>query len=455
MAPTGAGKTRIACEMIRLALEKGRKVLFTVDRLQLVDQTSEVFHQAGLDHGIIQGYGWRENTSLPLQLASVQTLIRRDHYRLPDPDLIINDECHVVYKGMTDLMMGHWEDKKVLGLSATPFTTGLGNIYDDLIVVETTSNLIKRGYLCDYEAFGSSEIDLKGVKTLAGEYNQKDLAKKVNKTKIVGDIVKTWFELGENRQTLCFAVNVDHSKAIVEEFMGKGVNAEHMDAHTPPEERELILERYELGITKVLSNCGITTKGFDSPNTDCLILARPTKSLMLHIQMCGRVLRMGDLKRKAIILDHGGNIGRLGFPDDPLPELLCHGDLADAKEKKAKEEAEEREKLPTNCEKCNFLSVDFKCPSCGHVPIRPNVEATDAKLKKLKKNDMPVEDKYRWYGELLGYAREKGYSDGYASHKYKEKFGVWPHKKLGIIPIRPTDEIKNFITHLNLSLIHI
>ena len=260
MAPTGAGKTAIAIALIKLALAKGKRVLFTVDRLQLINQTSEVFYKAGLDHGIIQGFGWRENTRAPLQLASVQTLIRRDHHKLMDFDLIINDEAHVVYKGMTDRMNTKWKDTKVLGLSATPFTKGLGLIYDDLIVVETTENLINEGYLCDFDAWGASEIDLKGVRTIAGEYNQKQLGEKVNKTKIIGDIVKTWFDKGENRQTLCFAVNVAHSKAIVAEFIAKGVPAEHMDSHTDEDERELILKRYESGETKILSNCGITTK---------------------------------------------------------------------------------------------------------------------------------------------------------------------------------------------------
>lgn len=454
MAPTGAGKTAIAIALIKLALAKGKRVLFTVDRLQLINQTSEVFYKAGLDHGIIQGFGWRENTRAPLQLASVQTLIRRDHHKLMDFDLIINDEAHVVYKGMTDRMNTKWKDTKVLGLSATPFTKGLGLIYDDLIVVETTENLINEGYLCDFDAWGASEIDLKGVRTLAGEYNQKQLGEKVNKTKIIGDIVKTWFDKGENRQTLCFAVNVAHSKAIVAEFIAKGVPAEHMDSHTDEDERELILKRYESGETKILSNCGITTKGFDSPNTSCLILGRPTKSLMLHIQMLGRVLRMGEDRSKAIILDHGGNIGRLGFPTDELPQYLCNGELEVKTDSKDGEEKEEKETLPTNCEKCNHLSTEFVCPSCGHVPIRsPNIESTDEKLKKLKRKgqDMAVSDKHRWFGELLGHARSKGFQDGWASHKYKEKFGVFPHKKVGIVPIRPSEEILGFIKHLQIK----
>ena len=454
MAPTGAGKTAIAIALIKLAQAKGKRVLFTVDRLQLLDQTSEVFTQAGLEHGIIQGEGWRENSRASLQLASVQTLYRRPLHRLPDVDLIINDESHVVYKGMTRLMDTKWKGVKVLGLSATPFTKGLGLIYDDLIVVETTKNLIDQGYLCDFEAYGASEIDLKGVKTQAGEYNQKQLGKKVNTTKIVGNIVQTWLKLGENRQTLCFAVNVDHSKAIVEAFLQAGVSAEHMDAYTTPEERADILMRYESGITKILSNCGITTKGFDSPNTSCLIIARPTKSLMLHLQILGRVLRMGDDQSKAIILDHGGNIGRLGFPtDDNIPQYLCNGDPDQAEKKKDEDEKEEKEKLPTNCEKCNFLSVEFVCPACGHVPIRNTVEETNDKLKKLKRNaaDMSISDKQRWWAELLGYARSKGHKDGFAAHKYKAKFGVWPHKKVGVAAIAPSPEILGFLKHLQIK----
>lgn len=445
MAPTGSGKTAISIELIKLALQKGSHVVFTVDRIQLIDQTAAAFISAGLDFGVIQGDHDRVKPWEPLQLASVQTLTqKRRRSNLPECNLLINDECHVSYKGLTEVMDQQWSDVKVLGLSATPFSKGLGKIYDDLIIVETTKSLIEQGYLSDYIPYGPSSPDLKGIQTQGGDYNQKQLGQRVNNTKIIGDIVKTWLALGDNRQTLCFAVNVAHSEAIVKAFLAAGVSAAHFDAHTPLMERIAILQRYESGQTKILSNCGITTKGFDSPNTDCLILGRPTKSLMLHIQMLGRVLRVGEAKADAIILDHSGNLARLGFPTDPLPMTLCSGTKSEAKADNAK-----KEKLPTACVKCTFLSAEFVCPSCGHVPEKSTkVEVKKGKLKRLKTTSKAV--KAMWWGMLQGHAINRKFKEGWAAHKYKDKFGEWPDRRNYVPPYTPNEEVRKYIISTNI-----
>lgn len=440
MAPTGAGKTKIAIQVIKNAVARGKRVLFTVDRVQLIDQTAAVFFAEGLDFGVIQANHPLTRSGARVQLASVQTLTKR--LLPPRFDLVINDEAHVVYNKLVSLM-NLWQSP-CLGLSATPFTKGLGKIYDDLIVVSTTQELIDQGYLSNFIAYGSMGIDLSGIKTQAGDYNQKQLGERVNKTQIVGDVVSTWLRRGENRQTLCFAVNVAHSKSIVDEFRANGVTAEHMDAYTEDEERKEILARYESGQTKILSNCGITTKGFDSPNTDCLIMARPTKSLSLYIQMVGRVLRVGDEKTTAIILDHGGNIERLGFPTDELPQYLCNGEKGSSKA----QEREKKERLPTACEACHFLHTQFVCPSCGHVPAKmPNVVSTNDQLKKLEQSERSKQDE--WYGMFLGYARAHGYKDGWATYKFKEKFGTWPERKTSAI--EPDSRISGFLKHTQIK----
>jgi DNA repair protein RadD len=444
-APTGFGKTLIAVDIIKSALAKGKRVLFVVDRITLIDQTSEAMDKHGIEHGVIQGDHWRVNNQ-PFQIASLQTFMKRRNK--PNFDLIIVDEAHGLYKSFVDFMTKTWNNLPYIGLSATPFTKGLGNIYDDLIVVESTQSLIDNGYLCDFTAYGAP-IDMTGVRTTAGDYNGKDLEVKVNKKKIVGDVVKTWLRLGENRQSVCFAVSVAHSEAIVDEFLANGVAAAHIDAHTSSEERERILTAHADGHIKILSNVGITTKGWDSPDTTCLIYARPTKSLMLHIQILGRILRVSSCGSDALILDHGGNIARLGFPTDQLPEFLCNGNKDETESKKA-DAAEKKEKLPTPCEKCTHLSTEFICPKCGHKPAMiPNVEMVDAKLEKLKK--VPATEKARWLGELLGYARSKGMNDGWASHKFNEKFGHFPARKVGIPAVAPSPEVLGYIKHLNIK----
>ena len=444
MASTGFGKTLIAIDMIKSALNKGNKVMFVVDRVTLIDQTSKEFDKHGIDHGIIQADHWRTN-DLPVQIASVQTLVRRRDK--PYANLVIVDEAHCMWQGMNEIIK-NWTGVKFIGLSATPFAKGMGKVFDDLIQVETTQSLIDKGYLSDFIAYGSVELNLDGIQVQAGDYNQKQLGQRVNTKKLVGDVVKTWLKKGENRKTVCFATNVAHSKSIVDELNAYGVTAEHIDAKTKPEDRDAILMRHDSGETKIISNVGITTKGWDSPDTSCIILARPTKSLMLYLQMVGRVLRTHPDKQNAIILDHGRNIERLGFPTDPLPDYLCDGEK-DTQQKKKKEEREREEKAPKPCPACNFLKTSFKCPSCGHEPmIKPEVESTDHELKVIERHSM--ESKQHWYSMFMQHARQKGYNPGWVAHKYREKFGVWP-KGLAKIPASTTPEFKKYIQHLNIK----
>ncbi len=439
MSPTGSGKTIIAIEIIKRAIAKGKTVMFVVDMIQLINQTSESFDKHGLDHNVIQGDHPRYNPTASLHLASVQTLKNRN---VPYIDLVIIDECHVMFKSLIELMK-RWTAIPFIGVSATPWSKGMGLVYDDLVVVEKTKELIKQGYLCKYEAWGPDSIDLSGLKTVNGDYEKKELGKRA--TKIVGDVVSTWLRRGENEKTVCFSVNVAHSKAIVDEFLANGVSAVHIDSYVPEEIRKQIFTDYEAGKYKILSNVGITTKGWDSPNTKVLIYARPTKSLKLHIQILGRILRTAPNKDKAIILDHGKNIERLGFPDDDLPTVMCNGDVDQVTKKR--EEKEREEKAPKPCKTCFTLHNQFKCPNCGEEPKKlANVEAEKGQLKKLSKTSM--NEKQDFYAMLLYWVRARGKQDGYASHLYKEKFGVWPSKKTGIHPKEPTPEMQGMITNL-------
>lgn len=424
MLPTGAGKSLIATTIIKSIVSKGVGCLFLCDRVQLIEQTSETFDKHNLDHNIIQADHWRYRPKLKLHLASIQTLVNRP---FPDVKYVFWDEAHCLNDKMVGLIK-KYNNIKFIGISATPYTKNLGLIYDDLIRVETTKGLINQGFLCEYDVYGS-EIDLDGLKTIAGDYEKKELSKRV--TKVVGSVVDTWLKRGENRQTLCFAVNVAHSKAIVDEFIANGVPASHVDAHTKPEDRRQILKDYESGKIKILSNVGITTKGFDSPNSDCLILARPTKSLALYHQMFGRILRVSENGSRAIVLDHGNNVQRLGFPCDDNEVELCTGNKGDRTQNK-KEELEREEKAPKPCTECGFMTHLVQCPECGHeIKFSPRVEMVRAELEKLEKAELsPSEKRNSVHGRDLKQAMwsaflKIGNSKGHSSHLYKDYYGVW------------------------------
>jgi superfamily II DNA or RNA helicase len=165
-APTGFGKTLVAAAIIEGALAKGKRVIFTVPVLPLVEQTVEAFRNDGVRNiGVIQGFHMMTDWSLPVQIASVQTLQRR---KIPEADVVIIDECHRWFNFYGRWMMDPaWQGRPFIGLSATPWTRGLGQYYDDLIIAATTQDLIAAGYLSPFRVYAPSHPDLTGVRTVA------------------------------------------------------------------------------------------------------------------------------------------------------------------------------------------------------------------------------------------------------------------------------------------------
>jgi DNA repair protein RadD len=436
---TGGGKTTIASEMIRKANEKGKKCLFLADRIELVEQTSLRLDYEGIEHGIIMGNHERYKPKSINQVCSPQTLARRP---VPSADLVIIDECHVAYS-VHKKMMAAMPNTIFIGLSATPFTKGLGKMYSNLVIGATTSKLTDEGYLVPVKVFAPSKPDLSKLRTIAGDYDEKELFARVNKPKLVADIVDTWIKRGENRPTIGFAVNVLHSQALCEQFKDRGIRAAHIDSYMPTKEREQLVKDFKDGYIKVLFNVGILDKGFDYPQASCLIMARPTKSLMLYIQQGGRVLRTHDTKEDAIILDHAGNTQAHGFLTDELPQ-----ELDDGNKRKVERTTKVQEEKGSICSSCAFVKKkhEYKCSCCGFVPKKKDagidVEAGD--LLEVTRSKVTIQDKQKLYSELLYVEVEKGYKRGFAAQMYRNKYGVWP-KGLNDIPRIASLDTMNYI----------
>lgn len=455
-SPVGSGKTGIAAEIIAGAIKSGKRCMFIVPYVVLVEQTAKAFMSYGLPKpGIIwRDHEWTDPENL-IQISSAQTLIRRD---FPNVDIVIWDEAHLAVKKLLDIMAG--SKAKWIGLSATPFGSWMGKSYDNFIKVAKMRELIDGGYLSDYDVYAPDIPSMKGVKTtnLAGlgkDYREAEVAAIMGESKIVGNIVKTWLELGENEPTIAYACNVAHANFLTVEFNRAGVKAEVITAETPKEERESMFKRFSDGLTKILVNVGVLVAGFDA-DVRCLIYARPTKSEARWIQCCGRAMRTANGKKRAIILDHSGTVIRLGLPcsieyDD------FRGD-EDPKDSPAarKKEKEKKEKLPKVCSKCNYMKPagQYVCAKCGFKPIGgENVDVDETRgLTKIKgeKKEYTKEDKQDWWSELRSYRAEvklqrgKNYSDGYLSHLFKAKFGTFPRSlKDDLKPV--TQEVRNFI----------
>ena len=454
-SPTGSGKTEMALMMIQGARAKGKRVIFLCNRIHLVEQASRRFYAAGIDHGIIQGENTRD-THLPVLIGSIDTVARRG---FPDVDLIIIDEAHAVAgsKNFRQVMFSN-SARPIIGLSATPFSRGLGKVYPELggeplfeqmAVAATISELIEADYLVDAEFYAPAEPDLSSVKTIRNrfgetDYCKKDLGKAVDKPELIGDIVCHWFKLAKDTPTVVFATSIAHSKHIAEQFRTAGVAVEHLDCFTDDAERKAILARISSGETTVISNVGILAEGWDFPACRTLILARPTKSMIRYVQMVGRVLRKSPGKDIALVLDHSGTVKRLGFPTDDLPL-----ELDDGKPRAEAKQHERKDPLPKPCPSCKFMKPArvHTCPKCGFEPERQsNVEVGDGELVKVKRGKKVIrpEKKQHVYSQLLFVEQKRGYSRGWASHKYREFFDVWP-RGLREVSAAPSQEILNWL----------
>lgn len=445
--PTGSGKTVVAAELIRSAQGKGRTVLFLAPRRELIYQTSQKLTDVGVDHGVIMA-GEDMGGVQGVYVACIPTLharaVRSDRLQLPFADVVMVDEAHIGVGGMAQELILKYADggSFVVGLTATPARTdgrGLGEIYDDLVLGPSVRELTGMGHLVPARYFVGESPDLSGVKTTAGDYNQGQLGDAADQPKLVGDIVSNWARLCPDRQTFVFAVNIAHSRHLMEEFQAIGVRCEHIDGHTELDERKGIMSRLKSGAIQVLVNCQVMTYGVDFPPVSAVVLACPTKSITKYLQMVGRGLRPFGAKADCLVLDHAQACQRLGFADDDYPWSLDGTEKVQDRKKSAKKEPKE-----ITCPECETtFRAARHCPHCGHdmhVEYAKAVAVVDAELHEIGKGkrEVTMEDKARFYAELLWLARDKGYSDGWCAHKYREKFGVWPNGMKGTAPRSPS-----------------
>lgn len=437
VSPTGSGKTVTAAELVRSAVAKGSRVLVVAHLKEIIDQTSAKLDLYGVPHGVIQAQHWRRFPNEPVQIASVQTLVRRE---FPPADLLVIDEAHHARAGTYAKIIEHYPDAPVVGLTATPWRgdgKGLGELFDSMVVAATPAELIEQGHLVHFGGFSFELPDLSGVKVRGSDYDESQLEVACNQTKIVGGIVEQWLAHAGGVRTICFAVGVAHSKSIVERFRQAGVAAEHLDANTPKAEREAILSRLAAGTTRVLSNVAVLTEGWDCPSAACCILACPTKSLVRYLQEVGRVLRPHPEsgKDRALIHDHAGALLSFGLPDESRDYSL------EADIKVNRDQGPGVTQCPAPCGRI-YPSSDPFCPECGteNARQRKDAPAGDKEVEEVQAQRKVAIDEIRKirsvsirtqaaeYKRLLKLAETKGYKTGWAAHQFKATFGDWPRR---------------------------
>lgn len=447
-APTGAGKTEMAIALLEATKKKGNKGAMIVDRIILCDQTSLRLDKYDIDHGVLQSGHWRDRPYENIQVCSAQTLERRGEF--PGLNLMIVDEAHQTREATVDFIKNN-PDVRVIGLTATPFTKGLGRVYENVISTVTTRELVEAKVLVPLRVFISKEIDMTGAKKVAGEWSQKESTERG--IKITGDIVATWVSktneiFGKPAKTIVFCSGVAHGAHLAQEFAKAGFNFISISYRDDDQFKKDVIEDFAKPDTTIhgLIATDILTKGFDVPDVMIGVSARPfTKSLSSHIQQMGRVMRGHASKEYAVWLDHSGNYMRFREEWDDVFENGVHV-LDDGKEK-AKTEPSEKEKTECKCPKCEayFPARLDSCLNCGYVRERKNqISEVEGEMVELGSNLATRDVKQEFWSMLQWYVTHKGWSSGRAANVYKEKFGVWP-RQLHDMPMTPSLEVNKFV----------
>lgn len=388
VAPTGAGKTLVAMNIIAEAQKKGASVWFIVDRVNLIDQTSAAFTNYGIDHGIIQADNIFTDMSKPVQIASAQTLARRKTAWLPD--LIVVDEAHCRYRS-TISAIERAHRAKVIGLTATPFTEGMAQDWDGLVNITTVNKLLADGFLSPLIIKACVSPDMKGAKRkFTGEYDEEESGERG--ITIVGDVVKTWVEqthkhFGGPAKTIVFSPSVKHGAEICQQFSDAGYNFQqisYLDADDGSRRATIAEFRKPDSCIDGLVSCAVLTKGFDVADVKIGISCRPyRKSFSSHIQEMGRVMRIAPGKDHGLWLDHSGN--SIAFADDTA-WLFEYGveSLSDAQKKdREAREPDEQIRKQRFCGDCGMQMAPAAeaCPSCGwQRPQRGEIQVTEGEL---------------------------------------------------------------------------
>lgn len=442
-APTGAGKTEMAISLLHASARKNKRSAMILDRIVLCEQTSARLQKYSIDHGVMQSGHWRWRPHERIQVCSAQTLEKRG--AMPGTSLLVVDECHAVRQLTVEYVQNRNKNDKpdadnppliTVGLSASPFTDGLGEIYSKVVSAVTTKQLVEWGNLAPLRVFICKEVDMTGVKKVAGEWSADETSSRA--MQITGDVVSNWISkthevFGGPRKTIVFCTNVAHGADLARQFAEAGYNfvpISYMDSDEFKQEAVKDFSRPDTSIHGLIA-CDILTKGFDVPDVMVGVSARPfSKSFNSHVQQLGRPMRPYPGKDFALWLCHSGNY--LRFQDD-WDELYENGvtELKDGKQK-AKQELKPEEKEARKCPKCGALWVGRGrvCSSCGHErPLVSTVEQVAGEMVELAagaKGKATKDQKQSWYSQLRTIARDRGYSEGWVAHKYKEKFGVWP-----------------------------
>lgn len=457
-APTGSGKTVIAGHIARAAIDAQKRVLWMTGREEILRQTFSTFTEiVGRDKiGVLMRDERPWWFYPPVTVASWDTLKSRwnkaDIWRIP-ADVVLVDEAHLsLSKVMAETVMPHYQSKTVIGLTATPARRsgkGLGSYFTRIVQVRSVQQLIDEDFLAPCEYWAGAHVDVSRIKVdqKTGDYRDKELSVASMEGKLIGDVIDNWLRIAKERHTIVFAVDIAHAQALAERFQAAGVAADVIHSKMLHDTRAEISQQFRKGMIQVLVNVGIATYGYDVPTINCVVLARPTKSIVLHHQMIGRGIRPKPDGGFCMVLDHADNVRRLGCIEDEIRWRLDDG--RDAATNTTRDGDPTRDKPPQappiECAQCHHMfSQSRVCPKCGweKPAASRDIETVEADLVKVRKSRKELEleglDKRQWYLMAVGWCEAHSKKSGMAFYRYCDKFGEKPERAWSFAsPVEP------------------
>jgi len=405
VAPCGFGKSVVMKYICDSAVAKGNSYLILVHRIELVNQLEE------------RG----------LNVEMVQTVSRHLNEQ-PNYNIIIIDEAHLALAASYRKIIEHYTNAVILYFTATPQRLDGLNfsiIADDMVVGKSVRWLIANNYLAPFDYYAPKLlVDASKLSISQGDYTQSDIIEQMDKPKVYGDIYNEWCKFAYGKKTIVYASSLSHSMSIVSYFNSKGINASHIDGNTDKNERKRIINDFKSGKITILSNYALIVEGFDVPDCECCIIARPTQSLVIHIQSTMRCMRYRPNK-KAIILDFVGNYERHGLPDDDREWTL------EKIRKQRISKNDEPKVLIRNCPNCFKVysaSLGLTCPYCKcevgktKAEIEYDTKQELIKIEAFEKKQKRIEvGMCKTKADLERIAKERGYAKGWVWNMMKIK----------------------------------
>ena len=371
--PTGGGKTIIASRLLVDWLQNGRKAAWLTHRKELADQTCRMLTEAGLP--AVNGVRWSPGMAAPAMSSGVtilmaQTVSRRTATsgsvwnKYGEDDLLVIDEAHHAAARGWERAMQQWPGR-IIGMTATPWRLskkeGFAHLFSRLVCGPQTSALQSADWLCEARVLiPPPEQRILGgeVDRISGEYTETGIesANRERRDVMTAQALRFWQQHARQRQTIIYAVSVDHAKNLAAIFNDAGISAAVMLGDTPSLERARLIDEFKNETLRALVNVAVATEGFDLPDASCIVLARPTKSLALYLQMIGRGLRPKDNGGDCMLLDLAGNSMTHGLPEENREWSLA-----------PRGEQLEGEAPVVWCPQCETVSyaANHQCPACG------------------------------------------------------------------------------------------